>query len=54
MIIAIKSQAQLEPHTTHTLRPTFTKNLVNTGTRLDQVTTLLGHKSLDTTGIYQV
>ena len=36
----------------HTLRHTFAKNLVDTGTPLDQVALLLGHESLDTTKIY--
>lgn len=45
-------QAQLEDCTSHTLRHTFAKNLVDTGTPLDQVATLLGHESLDTTRVY--
>jgi len=45
-------QAQLEDCTSHTLRHTFSKNLVDTGTPLDQVATLLGHESLDTTRVY--
>ncbi len=45
-------QAQLENCTAHTLRHTFAKNLVDAGTPLDQVATLLGHESLDTTKIY--
>jgi site-specific recombinase XerD len=45
-------QARLQHCTAHTLRHTFAKNLVDTGTPLDQVATLLGHESLDTTRIY--
>ena len=45
-------QARLEHCTVHTLRHTFAKNLVDAGTPLDQVATLLGHESLDTTRIY--
>ena len=45
-------QARLEDLTAHTLRHTFGKNLVDAGTPLDQVATLLGHESLDTTRIY--
>lgn len=45
-------QAQLEGATAHTLRHSFGKNLVDAGTPLDQVATLLGHESLDTTRIY--
>jgi site-specific recombinase XerD len=45
-------QARLEDCTAHTLRHSFAKNLVDAGTPLDQVATLLGHESLDTTRIY--
>lgn len=45
-------QARVENCTSHTLRHTFAKNLVDTGTPLDQVATLLGHESLDTTRVY--
>jgi len=45
-------QASLEDVTCHTLRHTFAKNLVDAGTPLDQVATLLGHESLDTTKVY--
>jgi len=45
-------QARLEDATAHTLRHSFAKNLVDAGTPLDQVATLLGHQSLDTTRIY--
>ena len=45
-------QARLEEVTAHTLRHSFAKNLVDTGTPLDQATILLGHESLDTTRIY--
>ena len=45
-------QAHLENVTTHTLRHTFGKNLVNVGTPLDQVATLLGHESIETVRIY--
>jgi site-specific recombinase XerD len=45
-------QARLEDCTSHTLRHTFAKNLVDADTPLDQVATLLGHESLDTTRVY--
>jgi site-specific recombinase XerD len=45
-------QARLEDVTAHILRHSFAKNLVDAGTPLDQVATLLGHESLDTTRIY--
>jgi len=45
-------QARLEDCTSHTLRHTFAKNLVDADTPLDQVATLLGHESLDTTKVY--
>jgi len=45
-------QARLEDVTAHTLRHTFAKNLVDAGVPLDQVATLLGHESLDTTRVY--
>lgn len=45
-------QAKLEDATAHTLRHSFAKNLVDAATPLDQVATLLGHESLNTTRIY--
>ena len=45
-------QAKLEDCTSHTLRHTFGKNLVDAGVPLDQVATLMGHESLDTTKVY--
>ena len=45
-------QARLEQCTAHTLRHSFAKNLVDTGTPLDQVAVLLGHETLETTKIY--
>ena len=45
-------QARLEDCTSHTLRHTFAKNLVDADIPLDQVATLLGHESLDTTRVY--
>ena len=45
-------QARLEDVTAHKLRHTFAKNLVDADTPLDQVATLLGHESLDTTRVY--
>jgi len=45
-------QARQEDVTAHTLRHSFAKNLVDSGTPLDQVAILLGHESLDTTRIY--
>ncbi len=44
--------ARLEEVTPHTLRHTFGKNLVDVGVPLDRVVQLLGHESVDTTGIY--
>jgi site-specific recombinase XerD len=38
--------------TPHTLRHTFGKNLVDAGTSLGRVASLLGHQSVDTTRIY--
>ena len=38
--------------TPHTLRHTFAKNLIDRGVPIDQVATLLGHSSLNTTRIY--
>ena len=52
LILKYAYQAHLEDCTAHTLRHTFAKNLVDTGTPLDQVAMLLGHESLDTTKIY--
>ncbi len=45
-------QARLEDCTRHTLRHTFGKTLVDAGVPLDQVATLMGHESLDTTKVY--
>ena len=45
-------QARFEDVTAYTLRHSFTKNLVDSSTPLDQVATLSGHESLDTTRIY--
>ena len=45
-------QVRLLDCTSHTLRHTFAKNLVDAGIPLDQVATLLGHESLDTTRVY--
>ena len=45
-------QAKLEECTSHTLRHTFAKNLVDAGVPLDRVASLLGHESVDTTRIY--
>ena len=45
-------QARQEGVSSHTLRHSFAKNLVDAGTPLDQVAILLGHESLDTTRIY--
>ncbi len=44
--------AGLEKVTPHMLRHTFAKNLVDQGVSLDQVATLLGHRSLTTTARY--
>jgi site-specific recombinase XerD len=45
-------QAQLKDCSSHTLRHSYAKNLVDAGVLLDQVATLLGHESLDTTRVY--
>lgn len=45
-------RAGLYECTPHTLRHSYAKNLVDARTPLDQVATLLGHESLDTTKIY--
>ena len=45
-------QARLEDVTSHPLRHSFAKKLVDARTHLDQVAILLGHESLDTTRIY--
>jgi site-specific recombinase XerD len=45
-------QAKIEGCTSHTLRHTFAKNLVDAGTSLDQVATFLGHESPHTTRVY--
>jgi site-specific recombinase XerD len=45
-------QAQLEDCSSHTLRHTYTKNLVDAGVPLDQVVTLRGHESLDMTRVH--
>lgn len=44
--------AGLERVTPHMLRHTFAKNLIDQGVPLDQVATLLGHRSLTTTARY--
>jgi integrase/recombinase XerC len=45
-------QARLEKCTAHTLRHSFAKNLIDTGTSLEVVASLLGHENLNTTRIY--
>jgi integrase/recombinase XerC len=45
-------QARLEDVTAHTLRHSFAKNLVDAGTPLDQVATLLGHRPITKLTIY--
>ena len=45
-------QARLPDVTSHTLRHTFGKNLVDAGVSLEQVAALLGYESLDTVMIY--
>ena len=44
--------AEIANLTPHMLRHTFAKNLVDQGVGLEQVATLLGHASLNTTRIY--
>lgn len=41
-----------EAVTTHSLRHTFGKNLVDSGVSLDQVAQLMGHANLNTTRVY--
>jgi len=43
--------AKVEVHA-HTLRHTFSKNLIDSGVSLEKVASLLGHSSLNTTRIY--
>ncbi|MFN2190097.1 MAG: tyrosine-type recombinase/integrase [Candidatus Promineifilaceae bacterium] len=43
---------RLEDVTSHTLRHSFGKKLIDAGTPLDQVAILLGHESLETAGVY--
>ncbi len=43
--------AKVEVHA-HTLRHTFSKNLIDAGVSLEKVASLLGHSSLNTTRIY--
>ena len=43
--------AKVEVHA-HTLRHTFSKNLIDAGISLEKVASLLGHSSLNTTRIY--
>jgi len=45
--------AGLDKVTPHILRHTFGKNLVSAGVSLDEVATLLGHKSLNTARMYR-
>ena len=52
LVVKYAYQARLEDCTAHTLRHSFAKNLVDASTSLDQVATLLGHESLDTTRVY--
>lgn len=44
--------AQIEDVTSHTLRHTFGKKLVEAGVPLDQVATLMGHSNIETTRRY--
>lgn len=45
-------RANIEDVSPHTLRHTFSKNLVDSGVGLERVATLLGHANLNTTRIY--
>lgn len=45
-------RANIEDVSPHTLRHTFSKNLVDSGVGLERVATLLGHTNLNTTRIY--
>jgi len=44
--------AQIDSVTPHTLRHTFGKNLVDAGVPIEQVATLMGHSSIETTRHY--
>jgi len=51
-ITMLAEQAGLEDVSTHTLRHSFAKNLVDAGVSLEKVATLLGHDNLETTRLY--
>jgi integrase/recombinase XerC len=44
--------APLQEVTPHTLRHTFSKNLMDAGMPIDRAASLLGHENVDTTKIY--
>jgi len=44
--------AGIDEVTSHTLRHTFARTLLTSGTSMNDVADLLGHSSLDTTRIY--
>jgi site-specific recombinase XerD len=46
------TRAGLDGCSAHTLRHTFGKNLIDQGVGIEQVASLLGHSTLDTTRIY--
>ncbi len=51
-LVELARRAKLEDVSPHTLRHTFSKNLVDAGVGLERVATLLGHSNLNTTRIY--
>jgi len=51
-LAALARRAGIEHLSPHTLRHTFTKNLVDSGVGLERVAALLGHANLNTTRVY--
>jgi len=51
-LVELARRANIEDVSPHTLRHTFSKNLVDSGVGLERVATLLGHANLNTTRIY--
>lgn len=51
-VAVIADAAGLEDIHPHTLRHTYAKSLVDTGTQLNAVAEMMGHESVDTTAIY--
>lgn len=51
-LVELARRANIEDVSPHTLRHTFSKNLVDSGVGLERVAALLGHANLNTTRIY--